>query len=54
MDFVVDALDRHGVPYAITGSQASSVYGEQRFTNDIDVVVDLESRAELNALLSEL
>jgi hypothetical protein len=30
-----------GVPYYVTGSVASMYYGEPRFTNDIDVVIDL-------------
>jgi hypothetical protein len=30
-----------GIPYFVTGSMASMAYGEPRFTNDIDVVVDL-------------
>jgi hypothetical protein len=34
-------LDRLGIPYLLTGSMATSVYGEPRFTNDIDVVVAL-------------
>lgn len=53
MNYVVDALDRHGIPYAITGSHASSVYGETRFTNDIDVVIDLSSQTILDQLLTE-
>jgi hypothetical protein len=32
-----------GLSYMITGSQATIVYGEARFTNDIDVVIDLSS-----------
>jgi hypothetical protein len=43
MRFVVDAFELQGVLYAITGSQASFAYGEQRFTNDIDVVADIRS-----------
>ena len=30
-----------GLSYAITGSTATIAYGEPRFTNDIDVVIDL-------------
>jgi hypothetical protein len=36
------ALESLGTPYAITGSQASIAYGENRVTNDIDVVADLD------------
>ena len=38
---VADALTRIGVAYVIGGSFASSVYGEPRSTNDIDMVADL-------------
>lgn len=53
MNYVVAALDRHGVPYAVTGSHASNVFGETRFTNDIDVVIDLSSQQLLDELLTE-
>jgi hypothetical protein len=40
-------LERVGVPYRIVGSMASMAYGEARFTNDIDILVDLrEDQAE--------
>jgi hypothetical protein len=35
---VLNALD---VPYFVTGSQASIIYGEPRFTNDVDIVIEL-------------
>jgi hypothetical protein len=35
----VDPLERSGLPYCITGSVASSVYGEPRLTADIDIVL---------------
>lgn len=38
---LVAALEGLGLPYLITGSMASILYGEPRLTNDIDVVVDL-------------
>ena len=38
---VVTALRSVVVPYAVTGAQASIMYGEARFTNDIDVVAAL-------------
>lgn len=44
-------LDRLGIPYVIGGSFASSVHGEPRSTNDIDVVADL--RVELVPALVE-
>jgi hypothetical protein len=37
----VGVLERIGLPYLITGSLATVFYGEPRFTNDIDIVVDL-------------
>ena len=39
--FLCRHLERIGVRYFITGSQATIAYGEPRFTNDIDVVVEL-------------
>ena len=34
-------LERLGIEYLVTGSIATITYGEPRFTNDIDVVVEL-------------
>jgi hypothetical protein len=47
----VEPLERLGLPYCITGSVASSVYGEPRLTADIDVVLllRLEDIAALRA-----
>jgi hypothetical protein len=36
-----DGFEKVGIPYAIVGSVASSVYGEPRATNDVDVVIQL-------------
>lgn len=41
MQKAVELLERLGAPYRIVGSMASTAYGEARFTNDIDVLVDL-------------
>jgi hypothetical protein len=41
MQKVADFLERESTPYRIVGSMASIVYGEPRFTNDVDVLVDL-------------
>lgn len=41
--YVVDALEGLAIPYFITGSHAAMQYGEPRFTNDIDIVIDLPS-----------
>lgn len=38
-------LDELGVPYAIGGSIASSVFGAARATQDVDIVSDLRSEA---------
>lgn len=43
---VTAALDANGIPYMLTGSLASSMYGVPRATNDIDIVV-LPSREQL-------
>lgn len=39
--FVVGVLERLGIRYFVTGSTVTIFYGEPRFTNDIDIVVDL-------------
>ena len=39
---VVKVLEEAGIDYMITGSIASSFYGEPRSTHDIDVVVVIE------------
>jgi hypothetical protein len=36
---VCAALELNHVPYMVTGSLASSVHGEPRSTNDLDVVI---------------
>jgi hypothetical protein len=37
-------LESLGVSYLISGSVASTSYGDPRFTNDIDVVVELQTK----------
>ncbi len=39
--YLADAFDRLQLRYSVTGSTATIAYGEPRFTNDIDVVVEL-------------
>jgi hypothetical protein len=39
--YVVQVLEKLGLRYFVTGSTATIFYGEPRFTNDIDVVIDL-------------
>ena len=36
-----DVCDRLGLTYLVVGSTATIAYGEPRFTNDIDIVLDL-------------
>lgn len=40
----VRPLNRLGIPYMVTGGVAAVVYGEPRFTRDIDLVIDLSER----------
>lgn len=37
----IDPLEKAGIPYALVGSVASSIYGEPRATNDLDVVIQI-------------
>ena len=37
----VRRLNQLGVPYVVTGSVASMLYGEPRLTHDIDLVIEL-------------
>ena len=39
-----DVCDRLRLTYLVTGSTASIAYGEPRFTNDIDIVVEVACR----------
>lgn len=47
---VVTALDSCNVSYMVTGSIASSLFGEPRSTHDIDLVVEFD-RQHIDALL---
>lgn len=38
---VVRTLDALAVPYALVGSWGSGLYGEPRFTRDVDILLDL-------------
>lgn len=46
---LANTLDRIGVNYLVTGSTATSSYGEPRLTNDIDIVVDVK-RTQIDGL----
>ena len=39
--YMTEVLERLGLRYFVTGSTVTIFYGEPRFTNDIDIVVDL-------------
>jgi hypothetical protein len=39
---LVEAFDRFGIAYYIGGSVASSVHGRRRYTQDVDVVADIQ------------
>lgn len=39
--YTVRCLESAGIRYLITGSMASMVYGEPRFTNDVDIVIEV-------------
>ena len=42
--FFLHPLNSIRVPYMITGAVASTIYGEPRLTQDIDLVLDLDGR----------
>jgi hypothetical protein len=48
----VEALDRAGVDYMLTGSVVSSLQGEPRATHDIDIVVAIRA-GDVDRLLSQ-
>ena len=48
---VTAALDANEIPYMVTGSVASSLYGVPRSTNDIDIVI-APARQQLLAMVS--
>jgi hypothetical protein len=39
---VVNCFEKLRIPYFVTGAIASIAYGEPRFTNDIDIVADMQ------------
>ena len=50
---VLAAIEAEAIPYMVTGSIASSRYGEPRSTNDADVVVD-PAPQQLDALVRRM
>lgn len=49
---VIAALDRLGIPYVVTGSVCSSVWGDSRATNDADIIID-PNEEQIRALVAE-
>lgn len=47
-----DRLEQLGVRYLVTGSVAGMLYGEPRLTHDVDVVLELATDAEAEALVA--
>jgi hypothetical protein len=45
LKFAIQALEGLRIPYAIVGSFASGVWGESRFTQDIDILIELSTQA---------
>ncbi|MFN7937028.1 MAG: hypothetical protein U0R19_27140 [Bryobacteraceae bacterium] len=43
LQLLLAALDRMELRYAVGGSVASSEYGNYRYTNDVDILVEIES-----------
>ena len=39
--FAADVLKDLGIPYFVTGSQATIIYGEPSFTNDVVIVLEI-------------
>jgi hypothetical protein len=50
---IAGIFDKLGIPYAVTGGMAVSVWGRPRFTADIDIVVELLEK-NINLLAKEL
>lgn len=47
---MIKVIEELNIPYMITGSVASILYGEPRFTNDIDIVIALK-RTDVKPLI---
>ena len=47
----IEILERLQIPYLVVGSAASSIYGEPRLTNDVDIVID-PTRTQIDQLCS--
>lgn len=53
---IASALKNHHIPYMIIGGQAVLVYGEPRFTRDIDITlgINIDSLGEILSIVNEL
>lgn len=53
---ILDALERHGVRYALLGGMAMAIHGFPRMTKDVDCIfpVDPENNAKLMAALESM
>ncbi len=50
---IITALEKAGIPYLITGSVGSSLYGEPRATRDIDFII-APTEVQLKNFISEV
>src|SRR5205807_386173 len=48
LNIVVGILEGQGVAYMVVGSFVSSRFGEARFTNDVDIVIDVNEAQVLS------
>jgi hypothetical protein len=51
---IIKILEKLNISFHITGGLVSSLYGEPRFTQDIDVVISLHPGSTLSSFLKEL
>lgn len=54
IDRVTQLLEAAGVPFMVAGSFASTAHGLPRTTQDLDLIIDPPSAAELEALLASM
>lgn len=45
LETIAHALEAHAIPYMIVGSFASTLHGEPRTTQDLDIVIDPDAEA---------
>lgn len=48
---IAKRLDELGIPYAVAGGMALSAHGYQRFTDDVDIIVNADGLARLHLAL---